>query len=94
MFDPNALTCDYMIILFRKLIETAILWTFTVHLYLQHAWYVPVIWICSLVNHCEVALVLENCYIFYKIRGTILLKIQEKKLEEAGWPTNYSSDLF
>lgn len=83
MIDPYALTCDYVIILFRKLIETAILWTLTV----------PVIWICSLVNHCEVALVvLENCDIFYKIGEAIVLKIQEKKLKEACLSTN--SDLF
>lgn len=78
MLDPYALTCDYVIILFRKLIETAILWTLTV----------PVIWICSLVNHGEVALVIiENGDIFYK-----MLKIQEKKLKEACLSTN--SDLF
>lgn len=70
MLDPYALTCDYVIILFRKLIETAILWTLTV--------LVPVIWICRLVNHGEVALVIiENCDIFYKIREAIVLKIQE-----------------
>lgn len=70
MLDPYALTCDYVIILFRKLIETAILWTLTV----------PVIWICSLVNQGEVALVIiETGDIFYKIREAIVLKIQEKK---------------
>lgn len=82
MIDPYALTCDYVIILFRKLIEIAILWTLTV----------PVIWICSLVNHGEVALIIENGDIFYKIREAIVLKIQEKKLKEACLSTN--SDLF
>lgn len=83
MLDPYALTYDYVIILFRKLIETAILWTLTV----------PVIWICSLVNHGEVALVIiENGDIFYKTREAIVLKIQEKKLKEACLSTN--SDLF
>lgn len=82
MLDPYALTCDYVIILFRKLIETAILWTLTV----------PVIWICSLVNHGEVALIIENGDIFYKIREAIVLKIQEKNLKEACLSTN--SDLF